>query len=380
MLIGKPLLLTGDAKGNLATTADLLADFVSKAKRSLHIAIYDFRLKTKDSLKFVEALEERANHGVEVRIAYDHRNPPSVQSADKAFGLGDDPAPRGTHEFLTQRFPSAGKVRIQAVGLPSKAIAGSKLMHSKYIIRDGHTPDAAVLMGSLNFTDDAWALQDNNVLMLASPHLSAFYETDFQELWATGTINGTGVNDYGSITVDGLNGEIAFSPGEGRRIDAEIAGLIRGAKHSLHIASMLITSDTILAALNEVLEAGRVPIKGIYDGPQMSEALKQMEKSPRSAAKVAQIQALQEVLTAKRSTPYSTGGPHNFMHNKLLVADDCVHTGSYNFSLSAEHNAENAIVLRDPALAGVYRKYVEDLSAWWLKHEVAAHALSHERG
>jgi phosphatidylserine/phosphatidylglycerophosphate/cardiolipin synthase-like enzyme len=49
------------------------------------------------------------------------------------------------------------------------------------------------------------------------------------------------------------------------------------------------------------------------------------------------------------------------MHNKLVVVDDVVLTGSHNFSLSAEHNAENAIRVRDGKLAEAYRAYVERL-------------------
>jgi phosphatidylserine/phosphatidylglycerophosphate/cardiolipin synthase-like enzyme len=246
----------------------------------------------------------------------------------------------------------------------TESIQGSKLMHSKYVIVDGHTAHAAVWMGSANFTDDAWTHQENNILIIESPKLSAFYETDFNELWASGKIGGTGVNDFGTVRSSGLDADVAFSPGEGRRIDGEIANLIAGAQHSVHIASMVITSNTILDALSQVLEAKRVKVRGIFDGPEMSSAEKQMGASKASATKVAEIEELRKVLVAKKSTPFDPKNPnglHNFMHNKIVVVDDAILTGSHNFSLSAEQNAENAILFRNPKLADAYRQYIERL-------------------
>jgi phosphatidylserine/phosphatidylglycerophosphate/cardiolipin synthase-like enzyme len=357
MTIRTPIFLVGDEQNTPETIADLLAQFVSTATKSIHIAIYDFRLRdARAAAKVVGALTARADAGVEVRIAYDHRNGPK-------FGLGDDPAPHGTHEFLGAALGGTG-VQLRPIewkNVETKSIEGAKLMHDKYVVVDGHTKRAAVWTGSTNFTDDAWTRQDNNILVLESPALSACYETDFNELWSTGNIAGTGVNDFATVTSDGVSGDIAFSPGEGRRIDAEIAQMILGAKEAIHLASMLITSTAIVDALAQVLEAGRVPVRGIVDGPQMDGSQRQMAKSPASAAKLAKVVQLRQVLAAKRSTPYSPNGVHDFMHNKVLVVDDAVLTGSYNFSLSAEHNAENAILVRDRRVAEVYRTYVDGL-------------------
>jgi phosphatidylserine/phosphatidylglycerophosphate/cardiolipin synthase-like enzyme len=49
------------------------------------------------------------------------------------------------------------------------------------------------------------------------------------------------------------------------------------------------------------------------------------------------------------------------MHNKVLVVDDTVITGSYNFSHSAELNAENILMIENQALADQYSHYIEHL-------------------
>jgi phosphatidylserine/phosphatidylglycerophosphate/cardiolipin synthase-like enzyme len=77
--------------------------------------------------------------------------------------------------------------------------------------------------------------------------------------------------------------------------------------------------------------------------------------------KIAAFRLASTGLSGKRSTPYAPNTPHDFMHNKVLVADDTVITGSYNLSHSATENAENVLMIRDPALADRYAAYVNGL-------------------
>lgn len=126
---------------------------------------------------------------------------------------------------------------------------------------------------------------------------------------------------------------------------------------------MVITSGTILAAVASALDRG-VIVHGIYDGPEMASALRQM-KDP---TKIALMKNIMDALVAKHSTPYDPKHPnglHDFMHDKLLVAGPTVATGSFNFSESAEHNAEDVLFIRDPQLAHDYAAYVEALVARW---------------
>jgi phosphatidylserine/phosphatidylglycerophosphate/cardiolipin synthase-like enzyme len=49
------------------------------------------------------------------------------------------------------------------------------------------------------------------------------------------------------------------------------------------------------------------------------------------------------------------------MHVKLVVVDDSVFTGSYNFSHSGEENAENLLRIDSPDLADACASYVDGL-------------------
>src|SRR5438270_4793331 len=85
------------------TIADQLTAYVTGAKHSIHIAIYDFRLTPDLGSSFVNALIKRAQAGVDVKIAYDHTKP-NAPTAAPFNKLGGDPAPKGTHIAMQKLF------------------------------------------------------------------------------------------------------------------------------------------------------------------------------------------------------------------------------------------------------------------------------------
>jgi phosphatidylserine/phosphatidylglycerophosphate/cardiolipin synthase-like enzyme len=354
-----------EAEKQAGAVAAKLAAFIEAAKYNLHLAIYDFRLDNAAAAPVVDALKARDKAGLTIRLAY-FREPgrqsklaaATGEAAALAFAhVGGDPAPAGTAEFLEQAFADTG--------IELKAIDGhGHLMHDKYIIRDAMTPNGAVWTGSANFTNGAWGLQENNVLIVDSADLAQYYETDFWELWSTGSISTTGRNDTGNLTLaDGTAISVSFSPGEGRAIDLEIAQAIGAADKRLFIASMVISSGTVLGALNDALGRSGLTVAGIFDRTQMQGVIKDWEraKSPQSAAKAQLFEAIAPHLHAKSSQPYAADAPHDFMHDKLAVVDDTVITGSFNFSNNAQKNAENILTIRSPWLADKYEAYVKDL-------------------
>jgi phosphatidylserine/phosphatidylglycerophosphate/cardiolipin synthase-like enzyme len=334
-----------------ADIAAALAEFLAAARTSLHLAIYDCRLSDPLAAPVLQALRERAAAGVEVRIVYD-----AGKRGVSFPQAGADPAPPGTADFMKKI----------GGGVQTKAITGGdprlpKLMHHKYVIRDGKTPTAALWTGSTNFTDDSWTLQENNIIRVESPELCAYYETDFEELWSRGDIATTGTNDTGTVQAGGSPVSVAFAPGEGRAIDHDVAHRISGARRRLKICSMLLTSGGILGAIGDLLHRGRLAeYGGLYDRTQMESVFAQWQGTP-AEWKIPLFGQVAQGLAGKRSTPYTPGSPHDFMHNKVVVADDTVITGSYNLSHSATENAENVLILHDPALAEHYNDYIDSL-------------------
>jgi phosphatidylserine/phosphatidylglycerophosphate/cardiolipin synthase-like enzyme len=323
-----------------------LTTFIRAAKQTLDLAVYDMRFSDPLRAQLVSALRERADAGVQIRFCYDGDKPSQPNVA-----AGQDPAPAGTGAF------------VQSLGYPWRRIAGMKLMHSKFILRDRQS----IWTGSANMTDDAFTLMENNILEIDSSSLANYYAQDFEQLWEKENFDNTGHIQTVPVplTFSGQSAEarVMFSPGCGLEIDSEIARKVRAAQRRVRICSLLLNSGTLIAELGNLLRGGRVAVDGIYDRTQMAEVYQQWQDVPQNRWK---IDALKDIiartgLVGKNSTPYTPTGRHDFMHNKVLVIDDTVITGSYNFSRSAQFNAENILFIESAPLAESYSAYIDHL-------------------
>ena len=151
-----------------------------------------------------------------------------------------------------------------------------------------------------------------------------------------------------------------FAPGDGTQIDAALAAAVAGAKTRIVLATMVLTSHAVLAALVAAITSG-VPVSGIYDSGQMGPIEREWAKSAGSAAILADWKQVKKKLVAKTSAPYKPTSPHDFMHNKILIADNQLITGSYNFSANAEKNAENQLHVTTGAT--IVKRYVDYIAA-----------------
>jgi phosphatidylserine/phosphatidylglycerophosphate/cardiolipin synthase-like enzyme len=342
----------GGAAGQLEAVASQLAAFVTSAKTSVDVAIYDFRLSDATAVtKIVGALVAAADRGVAVRVAFDAGKPTAGTAADFAR-LEADPAPVGTSNWVSEHF---GGTKV----LTKPIVAGGQLMHSKYVVRDatpgtGHLP--AVWTGSTNFTDDAWSRQENNVIVVSSAAMATSYRHDFDQMWTAGKISGTGKAGSGKTSVGSATVAWDFCPGDGAAINTALAARVAAATQRLIIATMVLTSHEVLAALSKAVDDG-IALTGIYDGGQMDPIVKEWKKSNSSA--LADWTKVSAKLVHKQSAPYTPAGTHNFMHLKVLISDGVVTTGSYNFSANAEKNAENQLHLDDATVVAHYETYLD---------------------
>src|SRR5215472_16496710 len=325
-----------------------LTAFISGAKQTLDFAIYDMRFTDQLRAELTTAFREKAQAGVEIRFCYDADKPIQPDLA-----AGQDPAPSGTGAF------------VQSLGYPWRRIAGMKLMHSKFVVRDHE----AVWTGSANMTDDAFTLMENNILEIDSQDLANYYAQNFEQLWEEQNFEHTGDIHTEPVPLTFSNqsasARVMFSPGCGLEIDSEIARRVRGAQRRVRICSLLINSGTLIGELGNLLRRGRVAVDGIYDRTQMEQVYVQWQEVPQNRWKIG---ALKEIiaragLIGKNSTPYTPTGRHNFMHNKVLVIDNTVITGSYNFSRNAQFNAENILFVESAPLADTYGAYIDHLKS-----------------
>jgi phosphatidylserine/phosphatidylglycerophosphate/cardiolipin synthase-like enzyme len=354
-----PFTATPERAAQIRDVASQIAHFIGEAKSTIDVAIYDFRLRDEAATIVADGLRSQARKGVHIRIVYDDATDLGADTIPAAAPshLESDQKPLGTGSFV-HSFADVAQV---------KGITGYRvLMHNKYILRDVASADAAVFTGSSNYTNDSWGLQDNNLLCLRSQQLASYYAKDFNDLWSRGKIvDSTGYRDTGTVRLNDVPVTIAFTPGESPAVLKEIVGAIAAARNRLYVASGVLSSGPILAALSEAIDRG-LPLGGLYDGPQMDQVERQWQAANVGTDKVNTWQKVARHLVRKNSIPFdrqNKSQPHNFMHNKLVVADQIVVTGSFNLSNHAMGNAENVLLIRDAAIAELYTGCIQRLMA-----------------
>ncbi|MCA1840506.1 MAG: phosphatidylserine/phosphatidylglycerophosphate/cardiolipin synthase family protein [Actinomycetota bacterium] len=321
--------------------AEAIADYIGEAKRSLDIALYDLRLGAVTAPIVVAAIKAASARGVAGRVVYniDHDKPIAV------------PPPPRTDDGL-----------VDHLGLSSKAIPGiPDLMHHKYIVRDS----TSVWTGSMNWTDDSFTREENVIIKVASPAIASMYSRDFEDLWSTGQVQGSGGFTSAPAQVDGHEVRAWFCPGRGRRLAHRVATAIGRASTRVSICSPVLTSGPILGAALDLASEGHVRVEGLIDLTQMQEVIGQWREKPQSSWK---IEAFERLISAgsfkgKHSTPYAPGRVHDYMHAKMVVADDVVFIGSYNLSHSGEANAENVLEIKGRPIADRISQVIEEMRA-----------------
>jgi phosphatidylserine/phosphatidylglycerophosphate/cardiolipin synthase-like enzyme len=314
-----------------------LAEFVGAAQRSLDLAQYDFHLAEETAALVAGAIQDAQARGVEVRILYnvDHANPIPV------------PPP-----------PEPDAQLIASLGVPAKAVAGvPDLMHHKYVIRDGEV----VLSGSTNWTDDSWSRQENVVVTVSSAALGHAFALNFEELWRECDVEHSGFVEPRPVEVDGVRVRPWFTPGFADALTHRIAKKI-GRARRVRLCSPVITSAPVLATLAQAIADGSADIAGCVDATQVDEVIRQWRSEGNAAWKLPLLErVLDGQFSGKRSKPWELGSVHNFMHAKVVVADDVVFVGSFNLSHSGEKNAENVLEIADAELSQQLGAYVDEV-------------------
>jgi phosphatidylserine/phosphatidylglycerophosphate/cardiolipin synthase-like enzyme len=323
------------------TVAQVLHDFLAAATTSLDLALYDFKLGPGLEELVVDVIDEAGKRGVAVRLMY---------NADFRAPIPVPPPPQTTPEDIAR------------LSVPTKPIAGiPDLMHHKYVVRDG----SSVWTGSTNWTDDSWSREENVIAVIDSTELARAYTLDFEQLWESGNVEGTGTVEPRPVRVDGVEIRPWFCPGFGDALSHRIAKAIGRAKRRVRICSPVLTAAPVLATLAQVIADGKVDVAGAVDQTQIEQVQTQWGPTGVSSWKLPLL--LQIVgsgrFAGKRSTPWGPETVHDYMHAKVTVADDVVFLGSFNLSHSGEQNAENVLEIHDPVLAERLAVFVDGVRA-----------------
>ncbi|HEU5277748.1 MAG TPA: phospholipase D-like domain-containing protein [Gaiellaceae bacterium] len=320
--------------------AHRIAAFVEPARETLELALYDLRLHD-DSAEIVRgALLGAHERGVNVRLVY---------NLDEVEERPPVPPPPKTEPSLIESLP-----------FPTAAVPGwPDLMHHKYVVRDRE----AVWTGSTNWTDDSWTREENVIVVVHSSGVAIRYQDDFAQLWKKRRVAKSGRVPTDPLQVGDTEVRTWFSPKRGEKLAHRIADKIGRAERRVRVASPVISSGPILGTLAEVAADGEVDLAGVVDSTQIHEVLEQWRRNGNMTWKGPSLKFLLDraTFTGKRSTPYAPGSVHDYMHAKVVVADDTVFIGSFNLSHSGETNAEDVLEIADAALAERMAGFVDSI-------------------
>jgi len=330
-----------DGGQSAVDVASQVADFVGAARTSLELALYDIRLHDEAAEIVTKALLAAQDRGVAVRLIYnvDHPGPIPVP-----------PPPQTAPELL------------EALPIPTRPIPGvPDLMHHKYVLRDRET----VWTGSLNWSQDSWTRQENAVVIVESRELAHAYDLNFDELWETGDVVDSGKVEPRPVEVEEVEVRPWFSPEHGEALAHRIAKRLGQARRRIRVASPVLSSGPILGTLAEVCSDGKVDVAGVVDDTQVDGVLEQWRLNGNASWKVPALRRLLEAagFAGKPSTMWAPDTVHDYMHAKIVVADDVSFLGSFNLSHSGELNAENVLELKDAAIADRLAAFVDEIRA-----------------
>jgi len=221
---------------------------------------------------------------------------------------------------------------LRDAGVPVVEDGRSALMHNKFMIMDGQ----AVWTGSWNYTVNGTYRNNNNALVLQHPIAVAAYQAEFDEMFKDGEFGPTSTDD-GMITFSEGDTQVSILfASEGNVIEA-VANAVREADSDVRFMTFVFSSDSLGEAMIEAIGRG-VNVQGVFENRNSTADWSMLPPLHCAGAHVRQ-----------------DGNRYTLHHKTIIIDDDTVVTGSFNFSGNASRsNDENLVIIKDKVIAGLY--------------------------
>lgn len=305
------------ARKDPRNTDKALLKLIRTAKQSIDGAFYDI-----GDPGVTKELVKAKVRGVKVRL---------VTDTDNVVDKEDPTKPRQTIADL------------RAADVEVVEDKRSGIMHHKFMIVD----DQIVWTGSTNLTTTSLYAHNNNAMTIKSKPLADAYGEEFTRMFVRkqfGVSQRPAIEQVKPIMVGNASFRVFFSPRGGGR--EAVVSQIQQAKKRIRFMTFSLTDietgDTIVQKAKE-----GVLIDGIFD-----RWLAAGQYSLFSKFKAAKLDVRKD-------------GNEALMHHKVIVLDnDTVITGSYNYSQNAEANNNEAflIVENAPAINAAFSKEADRLT------------------
>ena len=225
--------------------------------------------------------------------------------------------------------------RLQDVDIPVVDDDGREgYMHHKFIVID----ERYVWTGSYNTTYNGAYRNNNNVIFIDSVPLAYNFTQEFRELF----LQMRAEKSAGALVVyptvalsDETQIATYFSPEND--VISSLLKEIGAAKKSIHFMAFSFTQDALGSAMLDRFESG-IEVQGVFEQRQID------QHSEYERMKAAGLPVVQD------------GNPGAMHHKVIVIDEETVITGSYNFSKNAEeHNSENLLIIKaNPDIAQAY--------------------------
>ncbi|MBI4976068.1 MAG: hypothetical protein HZC28_01220 [Spirochaetes bacterium] len=288
--------------------------YIDSARESIHLCLYEM-----DLIDVAARLAAKKQNGVKVSLFMesDATNNPRNGAALSILSKANIPV----------RFDRRGS-----------------LMHNKFILVDIRR----VWIGSANITERGFFYNYNDCILIEDAVVAGRYYEHYLSLVDPLTFPGQLASKQNRFTVGDVPVEVYFSPGDG--ITGHYTAAVAKARDRIRFLCFAFSSLPLAYAMNE-RERDGVIVSGIFDDTFTDGLAKTKRLLPY------------DILKDQRLSYIAKDNDAAKIHHKcIMLDDDTVLTGSFNFSLNAERNDENAVIIKSKNVA---RRYISRYEELW---------------
>jgi phosphatidylserine/phosphatidylglycerophosphate/cardiolipin synthase-like enzyme len=244
---------------------------------------------------------------------------------------------RGTQVRVVMESDNQDNSALQAIleaGIPVLGDRREGLMHDKFLIIDR----SEVFLGSMNYTYSGVYTDNNALIRIRSEELAENYLTEFNEMFEADNFG----SDSGSqtphpeIEIEGTRIEALYSPEDG--IPDHLLSILRKAQESIYFMAFSFTDDELGDAIRS-RAAKDILVGGVMDASQVN----------------FNIGTEYDLFKQADLNVFLDGNEGQMHHKTMIVDEEIVITGSYNFTRSAAtRNDENLLIIYDPQIADFF--------------------------
>ncbi len=308
-------------------TETIVAAALGQAQQTIDLAVFEL-----NSRPIADALIAAHDRGVTIRLVTDDDHGLDVSLYEAYLAAGED----DREDILDQMEEEPDDTLLDELydaGIPIVDDDRSALMHNKFIIIDG----IDVWTGSMNLTVNGSYRNNNNFLRLRNRLVADDYQAEFDEMFVDRLFGPRSPANTPNpqVTVNGIPIEVYFAPED--EVISQVVAEVNDAESTIRFMAFSFTEnelgDAVLARA-----ADGITVQGVFETVGSETVYSEMTRFYCAGLEVRQ-----------------DGNPYVLHHKVMIMDDDTVVLGSFNFSDSAaESNDENLMIVHDPAVTALY--------------------------